>query len=238
MSTLLDLPEERALPEVRQAAARAQLARYASSRRERIAQRMRRAGLALGLGLGVIVAGGATAATVYLTKGPIPTVNGRLDFARAPDFISVASNGAVVGFEPKRYVIPSRPGTPENALGTEVAPIYGPDLKTLVGHMYPGVGFVPLGHTPQSVPCLPESSSSNGTTSTIPCPSVSERIPEVVGMSTPSGVVALQSAGVTPHVENEQSTSIPSGHIVQVSPSSGTTVRTRTPVEVFNSLGP
>jgi hypothetical protein len=26
--------------------------------------------------------------------------------------------------------------------------VYGPDLTTVVGHMYPGVGFVPLGVTP------------------------------------------------------------------------------------------
>lgn len=31
-------------------------------------------------------------------------------------------------------------------------PVYGEDLKTLVGHMVPGRGFVPLGVDEKSVP--------------------------------------------------------------------------------------
>lgn len=238
MSPVLDLPSERSLGLARQAAARAQLERYATSRRERITTRWRGVALGFGLGLGLVVAGGAAASTIYLTKGPIPIVNGTLDTKHAPDFISVSADGKIIGYMPKDYVLPSPPGTPANALPTQVAPVYGPDLKKLVGHMYPGVGFVPLGKSWQSMPCLPESSTENGTTSTVPCPSVTETVPDVVGMFTPNGVVALQQAGVYAVVENEHSRSVPGGHIVRTTPSAGVKLPARSPVVMYNSLGP
>lgn len=48
-----------------------------------------------------------------------------------------------------------------------IVPVYGRDLKTLVGYMYPGKGFVPLGESPHSVPDLPQ------TTGTAPSPAQS-----------------------------------------------------------------
>jgi len=238
MTPFPQLPPDRSLPRQRHAAARAQLQRYATSRRERVVQRWRGAAVAMGLGLGLAVAGGAAAGTVYLTRGPIPTVNGRLDVALAPDFIRVASSGLAVGYVPKRYILPSGPGTPANGLVGEIAPVYGPDLKTLVGHMYPGIGYVALGTSLRSVSCTPESDEENGTTSTLPCPSVTETVPDVAGMSTPEGVVALQEAGVLAVVENAHSRAVPGGHIVRTSPRAGARVPARTPVVVVNSLGP
>jgi len=116
--------------------------------------------------------------------------------------------------------------------------VYGPDLKKLVGHMYPGVGFVPLGKSITSVPCMPVTMTENGTTSTTPCPSVTETVPNVVGMNTPTGVVSVQSGGLQPIPQNEHSRTIPNGEIIRTSPPAGTRVPARTEVTVFNSLGP
>jgi len=238
MSSILHLPKERPLPSGRHAAARAQLERYATSRRERISQRWRRGAVVVGLGLGLSVAGGAAAGTIYLTKGPVPTVNGTLDFQNAPDYISVIWHGTLVGYVPKGYVTPSPVDTPANGLLGQVAPVYGPDLKQLVGHMYPGVGFVPLGKSITSVACMPATATANGTTSTTPCPSITETVPNVVGMSTPTGMVSVQSAGLAPVPQNQHSRTVPNGNIIGTSPSAGTRVPARTQVTVFNSLGP
>jgi len=238
MSPVLYLPPERPLPRERHGAARAQLELYATSRRERIIQQWRRAAVVLGLGLGLTVAGGAAAGTIYLTRGPVPTVNGSLDLQHAPDFISVISQGRIVGYVPKGYVVPSPVNTPANQLLDQVAPVYGPDLKKLVGHMYPGVGFVPLGESITSVACTPAAITENGTTSTIACPSVTETVPNVVGMNTPTGVVRVEAAGLAPVPQNEHSPTVPNGYIIGTSPSAGTRVPARTRVIVFNSLGP
>jgi hypothetical protein len=37
--------------------------------------------------------------------------------------------------------------------------VYGDDLKTIVGYMYPARGFVPLGTDPESVPAIPVDTS-------------------------------------------------------------------------------
>jgi hypothetical protein len=237
MNPVLHLPPERPLPPDRHAAARTQLERYATSRRERIVSRWRSFAVVLGLGLGLTVAGGAAAGTIYLTRGPLPIAHGTLDIGHAPDFIRVASHG-VIGYVPKRYILPSPVNAPANSLIAEVAPVYGPDLKTLVGHMYPGVGFVPLGKSPASVACVSEITGENGTTSTLPCPSITETVPNVVGMYTPTATGAIQQAGLQANVENGHSSSVPAGHIVRMSPPGGTKVPARTPVLIINSLGP
>ncbi len=243
MNSVFHLPPERPLPKGRHYAARAQLERFATSRRERIVLRWRRGAVVLGLGLGLSVAGGAAAGAIYLTrsptKGPVPsTANGSLDIKKAPDYVSVTSGGRIVGYVPRAYILPSPVDTPANQRIGEVAPVYGPNLKTLVGHMYPGVGFVPLGKSVTSEPCTPVFTGENGTTSTLPCPSVTETVPNVVGMSTPTGVGTVQQAGLEAVPQNEHSQSIPSGHIVGTSPPAGTRLPARTPVIVYNSLGP
>lgn len=238
MTSNLQLPPQRELRPERRTAARSQLEQYAKGWRERIAQRWGRWAAVLGLGVGLAVAGGAAASTIYLTKGPVPTVNGRIDIQRVPDFISVTSGGRIVGYVPRKYVLPSRLQTTTGSLIGQVAPVYGPDLKRLVGHMYPGVGFVPIGQNPSSVPCRPVFISGNGTTSTIPCPSVSETVPDVVGLATPTGVGKVQAAGLEPVPENEHSSAVPNGQIVGTSPPAGTKLSARSPVIIFNSLGP
>ena len=82
------------------------------------------------------------------TKGPVPNdtiVNGQTDITKVPDFVAaVGKDGKIVGYVPKADLFPAAtsgthvgPQTP-----FEVQPVYASDLKTLVGHFYPGVGFV------------------------------------------------------------------------------------------------
>ena len=73
-----------------------------------------------------------------LTKGPIPSDAfndaGMLDETRVPDFIPALDqeSGEIAGYV--RFC----------AIGTGGAiPVYADDLKTVVGHMLPGRGFVP-----------------------------------------------------------------------------------------------
>lgn len=231
------LPPERSLPARRHAAARSQLERYATSRRERLGRRWHHLGVVIGLGIGLSVAGGATAGTIYLTKGPLPTEDGQIDAQRIPDFLSVVAGGET-GYVPRAYIVPPSLNEPGGPLLGTIAPVYGPDLKTLIGHMYPGVGFVRLGQSPADEPCSPEWSSSNGTTSTLPCPSVTVTVPDIVGMETPTGMAAISRNGLSGDPENVHSATVPAGHVVRTSPPPGSRVPARTPILVFNSLGP
>jgi len=106
------------------------------------------------------------------TVGPVPSSalkpGGSVDLSQVPDFVSALSNGKVVGYIPKSELFPTRPAPKSSGSGSPPSPyvaptaadmaaqnaalvqtVYGPDLATVVGHMYPGAGFVPLGATPQ-----------------------------------------------------------------------------------------
>jgi hypothetical protein len=94
------------------------------------------------------------------TKGPIPQaayLATGIDAALAPDFVPVQSRDgtAVAGYVPKEYLVQSMPTFTASRSEGQVAPVYADDLTTLVGHMYPGRGFVPLGVDPDSVPTIP-----------------------------------------------------------------------------------
>jgi hypothetical protein len=174
------------------------------------------------------------------TKGtmPPPTKSGGIDLEKVPDFISVTAGGTIVGYAPRNYLIPAPTSPAQNSLVGGVVPVYGPDLKTLLGHMYPGIGWVPLGSSPAAPPCQQVWTSENGTTSTLPCPSTTVAVPNVVGMPTPDGVGSLQSAGLGILVQNGVSASVPSGHIVRTSPAAGVNAYGREVVTVTNSIGP
>lgn len=131
------------------------------------ARRVRRIGLAL-LSIGLTVALGAAgiaayqaatvsgskpAATKALTKGPIPEsawrADGTVDRALLPDFVStVGRDGTIVGYVPSDKAVPDSPSS-------EPVAVFGDDLKTVVGYMYAGRGFVPLGVDYREVPELP-----------------------------------------------------------------------------------
>ena len=83
---------------------------------------------------------------VRFRSGP----NGELELSHAPDFVGVSSDGKVVGYAPRAYIIGSSKGPLDEKLGS-VAPVYGSNLTTEVGHLYPGIGYVPNGVSPTTV---------------------------------------------------------------------------------------
>jgi hypothetical protein len=92
-------------------------------------------------------AGNASTASP-LSKGPLPdnawNEDGTLNWAVIPDFISVTNGDAIGGWVRATDVLPTDGSFPL----PDVVAVYGDDLTTLVGHMYPDVGFVPLGSDP------------------------------------------------------------------------------------------
>jgi hypothetical protein len=106
--------------------------------------------------------GTSTAAPGHPTKGPIPPdaaylANG-IDAALVPDFVPVwgRDGTSVAGYIPKAYILgPTLPTVTSSRPEGGIAPVYADDLTTLVGHMYPDRGFVPLGVDPNSIPTIP-----------------------------------------------------------------------------------
>jgi hypothetical protein len=107
--------------------------------------------IATGVGVGAV---SLAASPTQPAASPIPAGAGSPRIA--PSSGSLVSNfiptvdrrGYVVGYVAKSDLYPERDGAPP-AVSLGPIPVYGPDLKTVVGHMYPGgVGFVPLGSTP------------------------------------------------------------------------------------------
>jgi hypothetical protein len=99
--------------------------------------------------------GGAAASAAYRTEGQLPvSASGVLDFRRTPDYVTVWSHGRIVGFVPQADLY-ATPGRRVPSAWTGPLTVYGPNLRTIVGHLYSGIGFVPLGTSPQSEPCAP-----------------------------------------------------------------------------------
>jgi hypothetical protein len=103
----------------------------------------------------------SVAAPGHPTKGPIPqaayVANG-IDAALVPDFVPVwgRDGTTVAGYIPKAYILgPTLPTVTSSRPEGDIAPVYADDLATLVGHMYPGRGFVPVGVDPNSIPTIP-----------------------------------------------------------------------------------
>jgi hypothetical protein len=117
--------------------------------------------LAGSIGLGLVVSQAAGGAGP--TSGKIPESafgsNGTINPSQVPDFVSVAgSNGGTIGYVNKSDILPqTAPGTVVGSAPPEakVIAVYGPDLTTIIGHMYPGQGFVPLGTDPATVATIP-----------------------------------------------------------------------------------
>ena len=143
------------------------------------------------------------------SKGPLPPTNsGSVDWSHVPDFISVTSGGRVVGYAPKVDLLPPpKPKRTPPSFGAMPIPVYAANLHTLVGHMYPGVGFLPIGSSPTSVPCKKITVYQGGTTSSVSCPTEQLRVPDVVGMSTPAAAAELSSLGLVVGVVNVPSAS-------------------------------
>lgn len=168
--------------------------------------------------------------------GPISIRNGRV---HAPDYIGVVANGKLAGYEPRSYLFPTKRNAP---MFNEVAPVYARDLHTLVGHEYPGVGFVPLGRPPESEPCPYIATggttvNGQGTMTPLACPSTLETVPNVVGSVTPTSMGLLSSESLLANIRYIHSTVIADGHVVSITPAPGTKVHARSIVTVVSSLG-
>jgi hypothetical protein len=111
----------------------------------------------------------ATTSAATPTVGTIPASaisSGGMDTSQIPDFVPViGQNGNVVGYIRKQDLFmqsTQSAGTggaagptvqdEQNEAARATAPVYGPDLTTVVGHMEPNVGFVPLGSSPSQAP--------------------------------------------------------------------------------------
>ena len=160
-------------------------------------------------------------------------------YSSIPDYVAVIVGPNAIGYTPKAYIA-VRNGSSGNSLEGLPAPVYARNLKTLLGHEYSGIGFVPLGKSPWSQPCHTETESEAGangqTSNTVPCPSTTIVLPDVIGMVTPTGVAKLSSLGVAVVVQNVHSQAISPGHIVATSPAAGTTVHARQPVVIDISV--
>lgn len=108
----------------------------------------------------MLLAASLSACNPLATKGTLPPrdADGTINIEDAPDFIGVAGrDDSIVGYVRKELVL-------GNSSVDEPWPVYAPDLVTLVGHMFPGRGFVPLGVDPNVVPTQPaQEGPSDGT---------------------------------------------------------------------------
>jgi hypothetical protein len=101
--------------------------------------------LGLGAGFAMLLAACALL-PVAGSKGtmPPPGPNGEIDPSAVPDFVAVAGTEGVAGYVAKDAVL--------GDLGDRSWPVYSEDLRTIVGHLVPGRGFVPAGVDPATVP--------------------------------------------------------------------------------------
>ncbi len=85
-----------------------------------------------------------TGSAIALTRGAVPDSarrpDGSIDRAQLPDFISATAGDSTVGWIWAADAFPAA-GADRVAIVT----VYADDLATVIGHMYPAVGFVPLG---------------------------------------------------------------------------------------------
>lgn len=175
------------------------------------------------------------------TKGGMPydPPNGT-PYNKIPDYLSVVIGPGKIGYTPKAYLA-ARNGATNTPLLGRVAPVYESNLTTLLGHEYPGIGFVPLGASPWTQPCriamvYGKTASGTLTSSTIPCQSTTLVLPDVDGMVTPTAVGELSGLGVEVVIQNVHSDSVSPGHIVSTNPIGGTTVHARQQVIVNISV--
>lgn len=103
----------------------------------------------------IVVAGSAGAIAVVAsstTVGPIPhdafAPNATMNVALIPDFVpALDRDGDQAGYVRKEDL-----GAYNGKADTDPMPVYENDLVTVVGHMYAGIGYVPLGTDAATVP--------------------------------------------------------------------------------------
>jgi hypothetical protein len=183
----------------------------------------------------VTLRAGGLAASAVIALGDNPVIAEEILSSLKPisvpktptGFVAVAGNGGIAGYIHRSAL----------ASGA-VAPVYGPDLQTLVGHEYPTIGFVPLGSTPTDVTCTPLTIGDGGTTRTVPCPSHSEIVPDLLGSYLPTAAGDLSSHNLGVVIVYAHSATVPPGHIIAMSPAAGTSLPARSIETITSSLGP
>lgn len=113
------------------------------------------------IALTIAVLGTGTALGAIRTpplKGPIPreaNIEGVLDLSLVPQFITaLGRDGIPVGYVSRDQalaLVPPPTDRDGRPMGRTI-PVYGEDLVTVVGHMVPDRGFVPLGTEFEAVP--------------------------------------------------------------------------------------
>jgi len=195
----------------------------------------------LALAIGIVTNGFGLLSVSGPTKGGLPYHSGKgVPYDKMPDYLSVYIGPNDIGYTPKAYLAAPNGSFNDPLLG-RTAPIFASNLTTLLGHEYPGIGFVRLGTSPWSLSCIPasvytESTGGAQSVTNIPCPSTTLTLPNVVGMVTPTAVGELSGLGVGVVIQNVYSGSVPVGHIVSTSPRGGTTVHARQQVVVDISV--
>ncbi len=101
------------------------------------------------LGVVVLAACGADVpsssepAPLAFSRGPVPDSarlpDGEIDLSQVPDFIPALDGDRQAGWIRAADVLP-----PQGQARAEIIPVYGDDLVTVIGRMYPDAGFVPL----------------------------------------------------------------------------------------------
>lgn len=109
----------------------------------------------------------SASASPALTKGPIPDKaflqGGEIDPGLVPDYVPVWGRDGITiaGYVTKAYVLnPIEASITSGPFTVPDQPVLGEDLKTLVGYMVAGKGFVPLGVNPATIPQFPVELSS------------------------------------------------------------------------------
>ena len=230
MSFTDQLPPRRPFPSERVALARRQLDAVVSRPRRGRWGPMVTVAMVTGTLLG-----GTLAAAAYLSKGPIPISNGILNLQKAPVFVSVEGHdGKVVGYVPRADLIT----TSNTPLIGGVLSVFAANLTTVVGHLFPGIGYVPIGVPPTSERCIPASIMTGNTSVSIPCPTTKEVVPNVVGTYMPTAAAAISHVGVALKFVYEYSSTVTKGFVISVSPAPGSTVDARSVVVLTGSKGP
>ena len=104
----------------------------------------------------VVAAAWLAACSPFASKGtmPPPGPNGEVDASSAPDFLAVAGRDAgIAGYARKEDVL---------SPGDAPFPVYGDDLRTVVGQMVPNKGFVPAGVDPATIPTFAAEAGPSG----------------------------------------------------------------------------
>ncbi len=90
-------------------------------------------------------------AAIDVTRGPVPDSarlpDGSIDLSQVPDFIPAADGDRNVGWIWSADVLP-----PPGEDLVEIVTVYADDLTTVIGRMFPSVGFVPIGSEAAMLP--------------------------------------------------------------------------------------